>query len=86
MEIKVEFDDAVVKNWALDARKIKEAVALIMYQKGEVTMGAAANIIGCDKDEFDRLMRESGVHFNYGEEDLNEDLQTLDKLANEGKL
>lgn len=60
MEIKVEFDDDVVKNWALDARKIKEAVALIMYQKGEITMGAAENIVGCNKDEFDQLMRARG--------------------------
>ncbi len=46
MEIKVTFDDAVVEHWNLNEKLIKEVMALHLYKKGEVTMGAAANIIG----------------------------------------
>ena len=80
MEISVSFDDAVVDYWQLNERKIKEAVALLLYHKGEVTMGAAANIIGCSKTEFDALMRENKIYFNYGQDEVASDLDKLDQL------
>lgn len=83
MDIKVSFDDAVVAQWQLNERKIKEAVALLLYHRGELTMGAAAEIVECSKDEFNQLMKQNAVFFKYGDDDLGDELEVLDNLKNE---
>ncbi len=86
MDIKVTFDDAVVAQWQLNERKIKEAVALLLYHRSEVTMGAAAEIVGCSKDEFNELMKQNDVFFKYGDDDLSDELEILGSLKNGGEV
>ena len=86
MDIKVTFDDTVAEQWQLTERKIKEAVALLLYHRGEVTMGAAAEIVGCSKNEFNELMKQNDVFFKYGDDDLDDELDILDNLKSGGEL
>lgn len=57
-----------IKNW-----KVSEAVN--KYQKGEVSIGRAAEIAEVSLWEFTEILEERGVELNYSEEDLEQDLK-----------
>ena len=57
-----------------EKRKLK---ALELYREGKVSMGKAASIAKVTIWEMLDLVREKGLHIDYGSEELYEDLEPL---------
>ena len=59
---------------------IKEIVALHLYKNGAISPGKAGEILGLSKQELLHLLSIRGIPINYTTDDLNSDLETLDRV------
>jgi len=66
-----------VKNQEKELRKL---LALKLYEKGILGMGKAKELIGVTRMEFMYLLKEEGIPLNYDQNDLEEDLKTIEGI------
>ncbi|MBP1912569.1 UPF0175 family protein [Thermococcus stetteri] len=55
-------------------------LAVELYREGVVSLGKAAEIAGVSKAEMMEILASKGVPLSYTEEDLQEDIETLERL------
>jgi len=59
---------------------IKEIVALHLYKNDTISLGKAGEILGLSKQEMLHLLSIRRIPINYDADDLNSDLETLDRV------
>jgi len=59
---------------------IKEIVALHLYKNGTISLGKAGEIMGLSKQEMLHLLSIRRIPINYDVDDLESDLETLDRV------
>jgi len=59
---------------------ISEIVALRLYKNGTISLGKAGEILGISKQEMLHLLSIRRIPINYTADDLNSDLETLDRV------
>jgi len=59
---------------------IKEIVALHLYKNGTISLGKAGEIMGLSKQEMLHLLSIRRIPINYDVNDLESDLETLDRV------
>ena len=59
---------------------IKEIVALHLYKNGTISLGRAGETMGLSKQEMLHLLSIRDTPINYAVDDLNSDLETLDRV------
>ena len=59
---------------------IKEIVALHLYKNGTISLGKAGEIMGLSKQEMLHLLSVRRIPINYDVDDLESDLETLDRV------
>ena len=59
---------------------IKEIVALHLYKNGTISLGKAGEIMGLSKQEMLHLLNIRRIPINYDVDDLESDLETLDRV------
>lgn len=73
---------ALIRRLLVEALQEKrKEKALGLYREGKVSMGKAASIAKISIWEFMDLVREKGLHIDYGGEELFEDLEPLRRKA-----
>ncbi|WP_345240388.1 UPF0175 family protein [Nibrella saemangeumensis] len=60
--------------------KDKVELAVLLYQKGKLSMGQAARLAGMDRICFQFLLGSRQIPVNYDEAAFEEDLKTLDQI------
>ena len=63
------------------AEELKRLLAVKLYEKGILGMGKARDFAELSLLEFYALLKEEGVPLNYDENDLQEDVKTLEALG-----
>jgi predicted HTH domain antitoxin len=66
-----------VKN---QGKELKKLLALKLYDKGILGMGKARELIGVTRMEFMYLLKEERIPLNYDQDDLEEDLKTIEGI------
>jgi len=61
-------------------RLVKLYLATELYREGKVSLGKAAEIAEVSKWEMMEVLASKGIPLQYDEEDLKEDVETLEKL------
>ena len=61
-------------------RIVKLYLATELYREGKVSLGKAAEIAELSKWEMMEILASKGIPLQYDEEDLKEDVETLEKL------
>ena len=59
---------------------IKEIVALHLYKNGTISLGKAGEIMGLSKQEMLHRLSIRRIPINYDVDDLESDLETLDRV------
>lgn len=59
---------------------VKVYLAIELYREGIVSLGKAAEIAGVSKWEMMEILASKGIPLQYSEEDLREDVKTLERL------
>ncbi len=63
-------------NFELDDKEITTFLAAKLYEKGNLTLGQAAELAGYSKREFMILLGKYGVSiFNYGPDDVDDEFR-----------
>jgi predicted HTH domain antitoxin len=60
--------------------RVKRELAVVLYAKGLLSFGKARQLAEMTRWDFHDLLSEEGVLRRYGVEELEEDLDTLEKL------
>lgn len=69
-------------NVDLDEREIKMMLASKLYERGELTLGQAAEVSGYSKETFMELLADYGVDLiNYPPDELDEDIENAKKYS-----
>ncbi|GAB6101011.1 UPF0175 family protein [Thermococcus atlanticus] len=61
-------------------RAVRIYLALELYREGMVSLGKAAEIAGVSRWEVMEILALKGIPLQYDEEDLKEDIETLERL------
>jgi len=61
--------------------RLQRELAVRLYQKGLLSFGKARELAGMGKWEFHDLLGKEGIVRHYDMEDLQDDLNTLEKLG-----
>jgi len=59
---------------------IKKTVALHLYKNGAISLGKTGEILGLSKQEMLHLLSIRRIPINYTTDDLQSDLETLDRV------
>ncbi|MFA4646597.1 UPF0175 family protein [Pyrococcus kukulkanii] len=59
---------------------VKVYLTIELYREGIVSLGKAAEIAGVSKWEMMEILASKGIPLQYSEEDLREDVKTLERL------
>ena len=66
------------------AEAVREFSVLGLYQECRISTGKAAELLGIGKREFARLLARKGIaYFDYSEEELADEFQTVDEWKRE---
>lgn len=83
-EVLVRVPSDLMRILRLDEGELSRAVrvylAIELYREGIISLGKAAEIAGMSRWEMMELLSSRGVPLNYDENDLREDIETLEGL------
>jgi predicted HTH domain antitoxin len=61
--------------------RLQRELAIRLYQKGLLSFGKARELANLNKWEFHELLSQEGIERSYDEEELEDDLATLEALG-----
>ncbi len=61
-------------------RELKKLLALTLYEKGILGLGKARELIGVSRMDFLYILKEEGIHLNYDQDDLEEDIRAIQDI------
>ncbi len=86
-EIPSEYGDLLDRVWPDVAQAAREALAIESYRLGKISLGELAGLLGLETSiEGLEWLRAHGHTLNYGVEQFEEDMRTLDELEKRGIL
>jgi len=80
LEIPAELVEALRVPPEEHQARLRQELAVRLYQKGLLSFGKARELAGMNKWEFHLLLGEEGIVRRYDMEELEEDLKTLEAL------
>jgi predicted HTH domain antitoxin len=81
LEIPGELAEALRVPPEEQVARLRQELAVRLYQKGLLSFGKARELAGMTKWEFHFLLGEEGILRRYDVEELEEDLKTLEALG-----
>lgn len=87
MSVTVELPEPVERELATHwteaqlSRKTLEALLIEAYREGLLSRGKVGELLGMGFQEREAFLNERGVAYNYGIEDFEQDLRTMEALA-----
>ena len=76
----IELPDKVGREVELTPERVKLETATGLYASNAVTLGQGAELAGISQSEFLHELGRRGISVNYGVEDFQEDLKTVEWL------
>jgi len=75
----IEISDSVLHQAPAYAspEDLKVDFAVWLYERGRLTLAQAARLCERTRLQFQKILKEKGVHLNYSSEDLQVDLQNM---------
>ncbi|WP_297063765.1 UPF0175 family protein [Thermococcus sp.] len=84
-EVTVTVPSDLVRILKVDRDEVPRVVRLYLavelYREGLISLGKAAEIAGLSKWEMMEVLASKGVPLNYNRRDLEEDIETLERLV-----
>jgi len=84
-KISIEVPEDIIRATRIPPKEASERLqrelAVRLYDQGILSFGKARKLAGATKWEFHRLLGSMGIPRQYDLEDLQDDLETLEKLS-----
>jgi predicted HTH domain antitoxin len=85
MELTVNIPESITNLKPVSEKDIVLALVIQMYIDEEVSLGKAAEIAGMTRFEFQKLMADKDIPMRYGIEDLERELETVQKFLSDNR-
>lgn len=72
--------DHIASQLSMNEKELRTKFAIFLYQQEVLSMRAAADFAQISWVEFEQTLAEGGIELQYSEDDLNKDLENLEKL------
>ncbi len=72
--------DDILQEANMTEAELKTELAVLLYQKGKLSMGQAARLANMNRIQFQFLLGSRQIPVNYNEAAFEEDLRTIDQL------
>lgn len=76
----MSIDDEFLVAANLSEAEVKTELAIVLYQKGKLSMGKAARLAGMNRISFQFLLASREIPVNYDVDDFRQDLETLRRM------
>lgn len=91
MQIQIQIPDQVALDlqakWGDLERKLLEMIVLEAYREGAISSGKLRELLGLPtRLDADAFLKTKGVYLDYDETDFEQDLLTMQKFEQQGKL
>ena len=70
--------DDIILATRMDEKEIKLEIAVMLYEKGKLTIGKASELAEIGQIEFQHFLASRNIRIHYDTEELEKDLKTLD--------
>ncbi len=78
--MSVVMSDTMLETAQLSAEEFLLEVAVLFYQQKRLTLAQASVLAGIDRLKFQQMLANRDISIHYDEQDLETDVQTLQKL------
>jgi predicted HTH domain antitoxin len=72
--------DEVLTTTRMTESELKQEIAIMLFQKEKLTLAQASRFAGIHRIAFQHLLASRQIPIHYGVEDLEQDIQNLQKL------
>jgi predicted HTH domain antitoxin len=79
--VHVTYSDDLLSATGMTAEELSAELALVLYQREQLSIGQAARLAGMDRINFQRLMATRGICLTLDVDDLEQDIATLRSLG-----
>ncbi len=76
----VVIPDEVLETVQLSADEFLREMAILFYQQKRLTLAQACALVGIERLQFQHMLASRHIPIHYDEQDLESDIQTLNKL------
>lgn len=80
--MQLEIPDHIARHISLNEKELLLEFAIFLYLRQVISMRAAAGFAQLSWVEFEQILAERAIPLQYSEDDLNKDLENLEKLDN----
>ncbi len=79
--MSVTIPDDILNAAHMTEGELKQELAVLLFQKGKLTLGQASSLAGMNRLQFQHLLASRQIPVHYGVDEFEEDLKTLEKVA-----
>ncbi|MCX6199786.1 MAG: UPF0175 family protein [Bacteroidetes bacterium] len=76
----ITIPDETLSHVKISAAELLIDIAVYLYDKQRLSLGQARKVAGLDILSFQKELAKRNVYLNYSMDDLNNDIQNLDRL------
>jgi predicted HTH domain antitoxin len=73
--------DDIIKSTRMSARELMQEIAIMLYQKGKITLGQGSRLADTSQFQFQHLLAGRQIDIHYDQSDFEQDLKTLNELG-----
>lgn len=73
--------DDIIKSTKMSITELTQEIAIMLYQKGKITLGQAGRLADMSQFQFQHLLASRQIELHYDEADFNQDIETLKELG-----
>ena len=73
--------DEIIKSTKMSVTELTQEIAIMLYQKGKITLGQASHLADMSQFQFQHLLASRQIEIHYDETDFNQDIETLKELG-----
>ncbi len=70
----------IIEATHMSREELKQEIALMLFQKGKLTLGQASKLAGMGQFQFQHLCATRKIPIHYDSEGFEEDLKTLERM------
>ncbi len=70
----------IIEATHMSREELKQEIALMLFQKGKLTLGQASKLAGMGQFQFQHLCATREIPIHYDSEDFEADLKTLERI------
>ena len=75
--MSVVIPDEILQTTRMSKDELLQEIAIMLFQKGKLTLGQASRMAGANQLEFQHLLASRQIPVHYGVDDFETDLKTL---------